>query len=62
LASARLGVLTSSAHTNVASARGLLVRIAQREVRRRGPLLQITGHELDDPAHQPAADELVALT
>src|SRR5215472_18922766 len=41
---------------------GLLVRIAQREVRRRGPRLRITGPELDDLAHQAAADALVAIT
>jgi RNA polymerase sigma-70 factor (ECF subfamily) len=40
----------------------LLVRIAQREVRRRGPRLRITGPELDDLAHQAAADALVAIT
>jgi len=41
---------------------GLLVRIASREVRRRGPRLQITGPELDDLAYQAAADALVAIT
>ena len=41
---------------------GLLVRIAQGEVRRRGPRLRITGPELDDLAHQAAADALVAVT
>src|SRR5690349_21815484 len=41
---------------------GLLVRIAQGEVRRRGPRLRITGPELDDLAHQAAADALVAIT
>jgi len=41
---------------------GLLVRIAQGEVRRRGPRLRITGPELDDMAHQAAADALVAVT
>jgi RNA polymerase sigma-70 factor (ECF subfamily) len=39
-----------------------LVRIAQSEVRRRGPRLRITGPELDDLAHQAAADALVAIT
>lgn len=41
---------------------GLLLRIAQGEVRRRGPRLRITGPELDDLAHQAAADALVAIT
>jgi RNA polymerase sigma-70 factor (ECF subfamily) len=41
---------------------GLLVRIAQGEARRRGPQLRITGPELDDLAHQAAADALVAIT
>src|SRR6266516_3134625 len=40
----------------------LLVRIAQGEVRRRGPRLRITGPELDDLAYQAAADALVAVT
>ena len=46
----------------LAQLHGLLVRIAQREVRRRCPRLRITGPELDDLAHQAAADALVALT
>jgi len=46
----------------LAQLHGLLVRIAQREVRRRGPRLRITGPELDDLAHQAAADALVAIT
>jgi len=41
---------------------GMLVRIAQGEVRRRGPRLQITGPELDDVAYQAAADAMVAIT
>src|SRR6516164_6154552 len=41
---------------------GMLVRIAQKEVARRGPRLQITGPELDDLAYQAAADALVAIT
>ena len=45
----------------LAQLHGLLVRIAQREVRRRGPRLRITGPELDDLAHQAAADALVAI-
>jgi RNA polymerase sigma-70 factor, ECF subfamily len=41
---------------------GMLVRIAQGEVRRRGPRLRITGPELDDLAYQAAADALLAIT
>jgi RNA polymerase sigma-70 factor (ECF subfamily) len=41
---------------------GLLVRTARGEVARRGPRLQLTGPELDDLAHQAAADALVAIT
>jgi RNA polymerase sigma-70 factor, ECF subfamily len=40
----------------------LLVRIARGEVRRRGPRLQLTGPELEDLAHQAAADALLAVT
>jgi RNA polymerase sigma-70 factor, ECF subfamily len=40
----------------------VLVRIARGEAARRGPRLQITGPELDDLAHQAAADALVAIT
>jgi RNA polymerase sigma-70 factor, ECF subfamily len=40
----------------------LLVNIARREVARRGPRLAITGPELDDLAHQAAADALLAIT
>ena len=41
---------------------GLLVRIARGEVARRGPRLAISGPELDDVAHQAAADALLAIT
>ena len=40
----------------------MLLRIAQREVRRRGPGLGITGPELEDLAYQAAADALMAIT
>jgi RNA polymerase sigma-70 factor, ECF subfamily len=40
----------------------LLLRIAQDEVRRRGPRLRITGPELEDLAYQAAADALLAIT
>jgi RNA polymerase sigma-70 factor, ECF subfamily len=39
-----------------------LLRIARREVARRAPRLAITGPELDDLAHQAAADALLAIT
>src|SRR5215472_7011625 len=39
----------------------MLLRIAQRECRRRGPRLRITGPELEDLAYQAAADALVAI-
>ena len=40
----------------------MLVRIARAEVARRGPRLRISGPELDDLAHQAAADALLAIT
>jgi RNA polymerase sigma-70 factor, ECF subfamily len=40
----------------------MLLRIAQREVRRRGPRLRIAGQELEDLAYQAAADALMAIT
>jgi len=40
----------------------MLLRIAQREVRRRGPRLRIAGPELEDLAYQAAADALMAIT
>jgi RNA polymerase sigma-70 factor, ECF subfamily len=39
----------------------MLLRIARHEVRRRGGHLQIAGPELDDVAHQAAADAMVAI-
>jgi RNA polymerase sigma-70 factor, ECF subfamily len=41
---------------------GMLLRIARGEARRRGPRLQLTGPELDDLAHQAAADALITIT
>jgi RNA polymerase sigma-70 factor (ECF subfamily) len=38
----------------------VLLRIARSEARRRGDL-QVTGAELDDLAHQAAADALMAI-
>ena len=40
----------------------MLLRIARREATRRAPRLQLTGPELDDLAHQAAADALLAIT
>lgn len=40
----------------------LLVRVAQREVRRRRSTTHVTGPELDDLAYQAAADAMVAVT
>jgi RNA polymerase sigma-70 factor, ECF subfamily len=41
---------------------GLLLRIARGEVSRRSGHLRIAGPELDDLAHQAAADAMVAIT
>jgi RNA polymerase sigma-70 factor (ECF subfamily) len=41
---------------------GMLLRIAQREARRRGPRMLIAGPELEDLAYQAAADALMAIT
>jgi RNA polymerase sigma-70 factor (ECF subfamily) len=40
----------------------LLLRIARSELHRRGSTLQVIGPELDDLAHQAAADALLAIT
>ncbi len=40
----------------------LLLRIARREVRRRGTTLRLSGPELDDLAYQSAADAMMAIT
>jgi RNA polymerase sigma-70 factor, ECF subfamily len=40
----------------------MLLRIAQGEIRRRAPRLRLSGPELDDLAHQAAADALLAIT
>ena len=39
-----------------------LLQIARKEAARRGPRLAISGPELDDVAHQAAADALLAIT
>jgi len=40
---------------------GMLLRIARKETYRRGPRLRLAGPELDDLAHQAAADALLAI-
>jgi RNA polymerase sigma-70 factor, ECF subfamily len=40
----------------------LLLRIAKSETRRRAPLLELDGPELEDIAHQAAADALMAIS
>jgi RNA polymerase sigma factor (sigma-70 family) len=40
----------------------LLLRMARSEARRRAPLLQLDGPELEDIAHQAAADALMAIS
>ncbi|GAA4567279.1 sigma-70 family RNA polymerase sigma factor [Planotetraspora kaengkrachanensis] len=40
----------------------MLLRVARGEVSRRAPRLSISGPELDDLAHQAAADAMMALT
>jgi RNA polymerase sigma-70 factor, ECF subfamily len=48
--------------TALARLHEMLVRIAQRETRRRGPRMLIAGPELEDLAYQAAADALMAIT
>jgi RNA polymerase sigma-70 factor, ECF subfamily len=53
-------------HTEVRAAQvrlhALLLRVARSEVHRRGSHLHVSGPELDDIAHQAAADAMVAIT
>ena len=51
----------SEAEAAYARLHALLLRVARAEVRRRGPAADIDGPELDDLAHQAAADALVAI-
>jgi RNA polymerase sigma-70 factor (ECF subfamily) len=60
--SALRGTEAKSQEAAVVRLHDLLLRIAHREVRRRSEHLQIAGPELDDVAHQAAADALVAIT
>jgi RNA polymerase sigma-70 factor, ECF subfamily len=57
------GLLPGSPHRDdvVARLHDLLLRVAHSEVRRRGRQLAVSGPELDDLAHQAAADAVVAV-
>jgi RNA polymerase sigma-70 factor (ECF subfamily) len=57
-------LLTSGPEREAAAVRlhELLLRVARSEASRRGHRLRITGPELDDLAHQAAADALMAIT
>ena len=57
-----LGVAGPQRDAALTRLHGTLLRIAQREVRRRGPRLRIVGPELEDLAYQAAADALMAIT
>ena len=57
-----LGETGAAREAALARLHELLVRVARREVARRGPRLAITGPELDDLAYQAAADALLAIT
>ncbi|HET8757470.1 MAG TPA: sigma-70 family RNA polymerase sigma factor [Solirubrobacteraceae bacterium] len=56
-----LGADGHEAEAACARLHDLLLRVARGEVRRRGPAVGIDGPELDDLAHQAAADALVAI-
>jgi RNA polymerase sigma-70 factor (ECF subfamily) len=59
-----ISALTSTGHTRdagLARLHGLLVRVAAGELRRREASSGITGPELDDLAHQAAADAMLAI-
>ncbi len=59
-----LSVLTATdprREAGLARLHEMLLRIAAGEVRRRGPARRLVGPELDDLAHQAAADALVAI-
>jgi RNA polymerase sigma-70 factor, ECF subfamily len=51
----------ATAEAACARLHALLLRVARGEVRRRGPSAGIDGPELDDLAHQAAADALIAI-
>jgi RNA polymerase sigma factor (sigma-70 family) len=57
-----LGAVGTRRETACAELYPLLLRIAKSEARRRAPLLQLDGPELEDIAHQAVADALMAIT
>ena len=57
-----LGAVGTQRETACAELYPLLLRIAKSEARRRAPLLQLGGPELEDIAHQAVADALMAIT
>jgi RNA polymerase sigma-70 factor (ECF subfamily) len=57
-----LGATGSRREQALARLHELLLRVARAELRRRGARLRIAGPELDDLAHQAAADALLAIT
>jgi RNA polymerase sigma-70 factor, ECF subfamily len=56
-----MGVGVPAVYRAVPGEQALLLRVARAEVRRRGGQLRISGPELDDLAHQAAADAVVAI-
>jgi RNA polymerase sigma-70 factor (ECF subfamily) len=57
-----LGATGARRDAAVASLHALLLKVARAEINRRRARLQLFGPELDDLAHQAAADALVAIT
>ena len=57
-----LGARGADRDDGVAQLHALLLRIGRAEVHRRSSRLSISGPELDDVAHQAAADALLAIT
>jgi RNA polymerase sigma-70 factor (ECF subfamily) len=51
----------SERETALTRLHGVLLRVARSELRRRGGQLRVDGPELDDLAHQSAADALLAI-
>lgn len=58
---ADLGATGAAGETGQRRLHELLLRAARSEVRRRSGRLQVTGAELDDLAHQAAADAMLAI-
>ncbi|HWD52415.1 MAG TPA: sigma-70 family RNA polymerase sigma factor [Acidimicrobiales bacterium] len=57
-----LGGTDSERQATLVRLHAMLLRIARHEVHRRSSHLRVTGPELDDVAHQAAADAMVAIT